>query len=270
MKYYVNCVIINVDTIDNFLESEVDMIDVEKIERLKRMVDRLEVALEKEIQERFFSKEEKELMDKNLIVNHLLNLEFYVHGLREIRRIKEHLRSGLTKRLEDFVEYAGTVLYITSKLDLASQDTVLHEVSIPYEVKRALSDALQNPSFAEDAKYIKKHFDNLPHRNFDYFDCNSVDFRTAKMVKSEMEFEKLVAGGNGPVYDITPKKSKRIRLAYGIEFECLSKEERDAIEESLIESVGIKYYTKYHFRAGVIRILSRYTVGTYYLYIPKI
>ena len=53
------------------------MIDVEKIERLKRMVDRLEVALEKEIQERFFSKEEKELMDKNLIVNHLLNLEFY-------------------------------------------------------------------------------------------------------------------------------------------------------------------------------------------------
>lgn len=246
------------------------MIDVEKIERLKRMVDRLEVALEKEIQERFFSKEEKELMDKNLIVNHLLNLEFYVHGLREIRRIKEHLRSGLTKRLEDFVEYAGTVLYITSKLDLASQDTVLHEVSIPYEVKRALSDALQNPSFAEDAKYIKKHFDNLPHRNFDYFDCNSVDFRTAKMVKSEMEFEKLVAGGNGPVYDITPKKSKRIRLAYGIEFECLSKEERDAIEESLIESVGIKYYTKYHFRAGVIRILSRYTVGTYYLYIPKI
>lgn len=246
------------------------MIDVEKIERLKRMVDRLEVALEKEIQERFFSKEEKELMDKNLIVNHLLNLEFYVHGLREIRRIKEHLRSGLTKRLEDFVEYAGTVLYITSKLDLASQDTVLHEVSIPYEVKRALSDALQNPSFAEDAEYIKKHFDNLPHRTFDYFDCNSVDFRTAKMVKSEMEFEKLVAGGNGPVYDITPKKSKRIRLAYGIEVECLSKEERDAIEESLKESVGIKYYQKYHFRAGVIRLLSIYTVGTYYLYIPKI
>lgn len=246
------------------------MIDVKKIERLKRMVDRLEVALEKEIQERFFSKEEKELMDKNLIVNHLLNLEFYVHGLREIRRIKEHLRSGLTKRLEDFVEYAGTVLYITSKLDLASQDTVLHEVSIPYEVKRALSDALQNPSFAEDAEYIKKHFDNLPHRNFDYFDCNSVDFRTAKMVKSEMEFEKLVAGGNGPVYDITPKKSKRIRLAYGIEVECLSKEERDAIEESLKESVGIKYYQKYHFRAGVIRLLSIYTVGTYYLYILKI
>ena len=246
------------------------MIDVEKIERLKRMVDRLEVALEKEIQERFFSKEEKELMDKNLIVNHLLNLEFYVHGLREIRRIKEHLRSGLTKRLEDFVEYAGTVLYITSKLDLASQDTVLHEVSIPYEVKRALSDAFLNPSFAEDAEYIKKHFDNLPHRNFDYFDCNSVDFRTAKMVKSEMEFEKLVAGGNGPVYDITPKKSKRIRLAYGIEVECLSKEERDAIEESLKESVGIKYYQKYHFRAGVIRLLSIYTVGTYYLYIPKI
>ena len=71
-----------------FLEREVDMIDVEKIERLKRMVGRLEDVLEKEIQERFFSKEEKELMDKNLIVNHLLDLEFYVHGLREIRKIK--------------------------------------------------------------------------------------------------------------------------------------------------------------------------------------
>ncbi len=268
MKYYVNYGIMKDDTIDNFLESEVSMVDDKRIERLKRMVDRLEVVLRQEVKKRFFSKDEKEILDENLIVDHLLGLEFFLKGLDDVKRIQESFKSGIPKRFGKLVEYAGIVQNIILKLDHESGEIVCQEVCIPSEVKRALNCAISNSDLSEEAKWIEEGLENLPIKNFDYFDCNSVSVRSAKLVKDLITFEKMIEGGNGPVFDITPKGFKKLRIAYGIENDIVSEEQRNKIEEDLLNSVGIEFYRRHYYRKGIYLLCKHYSTGTYYIYIP--
>ena len=268
LKYYVNCSIIKNDTIDNFHESEANMVDEKRIERLKGMVDRLEVVLRQEVKKRYFSKDEKELLDEHLIVEHLLGLEFFLRGLDDVRKIQESFKSGIPKQFGKLVEYAGIVQNIILKLDCDTREIVCQEVCIPPEVKRALSCAISTPDLSEEAKRIEEGFENLPIKNFDYFDGPSVSVRNAKIVKNLITFEEMITGGNGPIFDITPKGFKKLRLAYGIETDIVSEEQRNTIEEDLLNSVGIEFYRRHYYRKGIHLLCKHYYTGTYYIYIP--
>lgn len=239
------------------------IVETQVIERLKRMTERMENILGNILIE-FFYKDNIRLMSRDNVIDHLVSLSDSTVNLKELRKLREKFEEKV--EVEELLKIAIEIIRISQGLSEDDCKKVFQEVAIPDTFRRALMRKdMKGKMLEEVSELLWFMTEGAPIYQWTKFDSDHRDVWNFNYVESLEEFRKLIRTGNR---ELIYPKFQHIKIAYGIKTTYFELDKKEDLLKRFRNIAGSDVSEEEYHAALNLLFPDKYTVATYYVYIP--
>lgn len=240
------------------------MIETQAIERLERIVSRMEKAQDKTLADTFKQMNFKRAVNPTIATN-LLALSDIINSCAQARTLHKNWKRNL--KMEEYLRIAMSVVELSEYLSPDDYKLVFRDVLHSKGLVKSVEKACKQPKLQEEAMELLWFINEgapLYYWNFVDAMTKSQDCWNFQQVSNE-EFADLLISGKREVHH---RKFKHIRICYGTKSEYYDPDIKEVRTQRLrAVSKGKEVFFD---RAMNILFPDKYTIGNYYIYIPTL